>query len=132
MPPEKGDSAYLLDMLDAARAVRDMNHGIEFDTYMRNRTLQLATERGIEIVGEAARFVSEGFRSAHPEIAWTKIVGQRHVLAHNYGAIQHERLWRAEKTHIPALIAQLEPLIPGDHGTPADPHPPGCRDEPAL
>jgi uncharacterized protein with HEPN domain len=37
---------------------------------------------------------------------------QRHVLAHDYGEIRHERIWYVATIHIPALIQQLEPLLP--------------------
>jgi uncharacterized protein with HEPN domain len=120
MPPEKGDAAYLWDMLDAARTVQDVTRGIDFEAYMASRTLQLATERAIEIIGEAARFVSAPFRDAHPEIPWTRIVAQRHLIAHHYGAIQHDRLWRVVTEHIPELIAQLSPLIPPEPAGPDD------------
>ncbi len=116
MPREKGDAAYLWDMLDAARAALDATKDTDFPEYVRNRTLQLATERAIEIIGEAARSVSEPFRESHPEIPWRKIVAQRHVIAHHYGAIQHDRLWRVVTVHIPELIAQLEPLVPPPPG----------------
>ncbi|MCG3127895.1 MAG: hypothetical protein CHACPFDD_02768 [Phycisphaerae bacterium] len=112
MPPEKDDAAYLWDMLDAARTLILITKGADRATYLSNRTLQLATERCIEIVGEAARFVSEPFGQAHPEIPWTKIVAQRHILAHHYGTIEHERLWRVVETHIPELVRLLPPLVP--------------------
>lgn len=68
MPPEKDDAAYLWDMLDAARTLLTITAGIDRDRYLINRTIQLASERCIEIIGEAARFVSDEFRAAHAEI----------------------------------------------------------------
>ncbi len=37
-----------------------------------------------------------------------KIVAQRHVLAHEYGEIQEELIWRVAVQHLPELIRQLE------------------------
>jgi uncharacterized protein with HEPN domain len=34
------------------------------------------------------------------------------VLAHDYGEIKHERVWRVAKNHVPELIVLLEPLVP--------------------
>ncbi|MDX2199950.1 MAG: HepT-like ribonuclease domain-containing protein [Phycisphaerae bacterium] len=107
-------------MLDAANTLVTITSGVDEKAYLANRTLQLAAERCIEIIGEAARYVSRSFRDAHPEIQWTKIVAQRHILAHHYGAIQHERLWRVVETHVPALVAQLTPLVPVVPENPAD------------
>jgi uncharacterized protein with HEPN domain len=46
-------------MLDAARTARDFTSGINFHPYMQDRKLQLAVERTVEIIGEAARRVPE-------------------------------------------------------------------------
>jgi uncharacterized protein with HEPN domain len=112
MRPDERDTAYLWDMLDAARSIREFTSGIEFKQYNQNRMLQLAVERAIEIIGEAARHVSESFKQAHPEIPWQSIIAQRNVLAHQYGEIEQERIWLVVKVHVTELIVSLEPLIP--------------------
>ena len=56
--------------------------------------------------------MSETFQRAHPEIPWQRIIAQRNVLAHEYGEIEHFIIWKVVITHIPVLIASLEPLIP--------------------
>ncbi len=112
MPREKPDAALIWDMLEAARAVEQFSEGHTFDDYLTDRMLRSAVERQIEIIGEAARRVSPACQSAHPEIPWRIIVAQRHVLAHEYGEIKHERIWRVVKQHLPQLIEQLKPLAP--------------------
>jgi len=112
MRPEDRDAAYLWDMLDAAKNVRSFVDGVTFHQYENDRKLQFAVERAIEIIGEAARHVSENFRLAHADIPWKGIIGQRHVLAHEYGEIQQERLWIVASKRIPELITILEPLLP--------------------
>jgi hypothetical protein len=54
------------------------------------------------IIGEAARKVSMAFQEEHPEIPWRPIMEQRHVLAHEYGEIQQDRVWRVAATRVPA------------------------------
>ena len=110
MPPEQRDPKYLWDMLDAARTIVQMTTGMSYDTYVQNRVMQLAVERAIEIIGEAARNVSAAFQNAHPEIPWRPIIAQRHVLAHEYGDIRQDRIWRVVTVHVPELIGQLTPL----------------------
>jgi uncharacterized protein with HEPN domain len=39
-----------------------------------------------------------------------RIVGQRNVLAHEYGEIRQERIWALVRENIADLIAQLEAL----------------------
>lgn len=112
MRPEKTDAAYLWDMLDAAKTAREFTRGIKFFQYERDRKLQLAVERSIEIIGEAARHVSKEFQEQHPEIPWRGIIGQRHMLAHEYGEIKLERMWIVATERLPELIASLKFAVP--------------------
>jgi uncharacterized protein with HEPN domain len=111
MQPEDKDSAYLWDMLDAARTVAQFTSGLTVEKYLKDRKLQLAMERLLEIIGEAANRVSSDFQLGHPEIPWRKIVGQRNVISHEYGEIKQERIWTVVSSNIPGLIVKLESLV---------------------
>lgn len=112
MRRDKADAAWLSDMLRASRRVVEFTAGMSLEQYATNWLVQSAVERQIEIVGEAANRVSTEFQSRHPEIPWRGIIAQRHVLAHEYGTIEHDRIWKIIAVHIPDLIRSLEPLIP--------------------
>ena len=64
------------------------------------------------VIGEAARHVSDEFQEQHPEIPWLQIIGQRNVLAHDYGEILIERVWYTATKSLPKLLAQLDQIIP--------------------
>jgi len=113
MPPEKKDPAYLWDILDAAKAVQAFTNQMTFEQYLTDRKLQMAVERALEIIGIAAKHVSEGFQADHAEIPWKKMIGLRNVLAHQYGEIRQERIWAVVATNVPELIRRIEPLVPG-------------------
>jgi uncharacterized protein with HEPN domain len=112
MQPEDRDAAFLWDMLRFSRDLEQVIAGVNREAYLQDRVRQLAVERAVEVLGEAARQVSETFQHAHPEIPWRPIIAQRHVLAHDYGRIDHERLWKVATVHVPELIARLSPLVP--------------------
>jgi uncharacterized protein with HEPN domain len=85
-----------------------------FTQYAADENLRLATERRIEIIGEAARRISPEFKEAHPEIPWRLIIDQRNVLIHAYGEIDNERIWGLAQQDIPQLLQQLEKLQPAE------------------
>jgi uncharacterized protein with HEPN domain len=114
MPREKEDLVYLWDMLDAAGAVAEFVKGKSYRDYESDRMLRGAVERHVEIIGEAAKRVSEGFREAHGEIPWRGIIGVRNVLAHDYGEVKDDKMWVVATSSVPELIAALEPLVPSD------------------
>jgi uncharacterized protein with HEPN domain len=117
MRPDERDPGYVWDMLDAARSVREFTTGVTQDQYLKDRKLQLAVERALEIIGEAARLVSPTFKAQHVEIPWQQIIGQRNVLAHEYGEINQDRIWLVAIRRIPELIDLPEPLLPPPPGT---------------
>jgi uncharacterized protein with HEPN domain len=110
MPPDR-DSVYLWDMLNAAQGVLSSLRGFTFEQFAEDENLSLATQKRIEIIGEAARRISTEFKEAHPEIPWRLIVDQRNVLIHAYDEVDEERIWRLAEQDIPRLIHQLGNLL---------------------
>ncbi len=115
MPPEDRDRALIRDMLDSSRAVVEMAAGLTFEVFCSDRKTRRAIEREIEIIGEAARHISRLFQDAHSEVPWPRISATRNRLAHEYGAIQNEILFRIATFHIPELIELLENLSGGQN-----------------
>lgn len=75
--------------------------------------LQLSLVRLVEIVGEAAGRVSLSTRQRHPQIPWPQIAGMRNRLIHGYDFVDYDILWQTVSEDLPALVAALQPLIPG-------------------
>ena len=111
MRPEDKDPAYLWDMRQAASEVITILKNHDLQKFLSNRVVVLAVERSIEIVGEAARCLSTAFQKAHPEIPWREIIGQRNILAHEYGQIDHEILYKTVIEDIPVLVKQLDNIL---------------------
>jgi uncharacterized protein with HEPN domain len=112
MQPDQRDAAYLLDILQAAEKVERYISGKTFCEFQKNEVLCDAVERNIEIIGEAARRLSQAFKQDHPDIPWRKIIAQRNVLAHEYDNIAIDELWKVATTRIAELIRAIKPLIP--------------------
>jgi uncharacterized protein with HEPN domain len=106
------DDAYLLDMLRFAQEVLDYSRGVTRVLYLADQEKRRSIERSLELLGEAARRISRPFREEHPEILWKDIIGQRSVLAHDYGAISDVRVWETATDKIPDLVRVLERLAP--------------------
>jgi len=113
------DEALLLDMLLAAREVRQYTNAKSFDEFNHDKLLQHAVTRLIEVIGEAARNISADFKEAHPQIPWPGIVGMRHRLVHEYFRVAPDKLWEVVKKDLPDLVTHLETLVPPDR-PPAD------------
>jgi uncharacterized protein with HEPN domain len=111
MPPEERDAAYLWDMLQTARDILEFTRGISFAEYSSNKMMKMSVERGFQIIGDAARRVSEDLQTEQPEIPWSSIVKHRNVIVHDYADLSLERIWEVIQKDLPALVRDLEKLI---------------------
>lgn len=126
LDPQQRDLVKCEDMrIHAERAVEYLGDRT-LEEFLDDHLIQAAVIRCVEVVGEAARLVSEDTRRRAPEIPWPLIVGMRHVLAHDYGTVVLDKVYEVVTSHLPDLLTQLGPLIealekdvrwPNDEGT---------------
>jgi uncharacterized protein with HEPN domain len=102
----RADDQRVVDILTAADGLaRRLRVG--FETWERDEDLRLVTERLVEIIGEAARSLSQEYRLRHDEIDWSGFAGLRNVLIHAYHRIDAKLLWTAATVDVPNLAARL-------------------------
>jgi uncharacterized protein with HEPN domain len=70
MLADERDAGYLWDMREAVRDCISFVEGTTYEEFSANKMMHSAVERRLEILGEAARRVSDAFQAAHPEIPW--------------------------------------------------------------
>ena len=67
--------------------------------------------RNPEIIGEAAKHVSDDLCRELPEIQWRKIAGMRDMLAHAYFGIDNDILWDVVSNKIPQLTRSIDGFL---------------------
>jgi uncharacterized protein with HEPN domain len=76
------DDIYLRHMLDAAQRVVSICRDYERSDLDTEELLALAVLRLLEVLGEAARKVSQPTQSAYPMLPWRKMSATRNRLIH--------------------------------------------------
>ncbi|MCX5886804.1 MAG: DUF86 domain-containing protein [Proteobacteria bacterium] len=105
------DQVSLKDMLNHAREAADLLGDASREELGRNRVLQLALTRLVEIVGEAANRVSQATQQKNLEIPWPQIIGMRNRLVHGYDVIDFDLLWDTVTKDLPPLIAAIQKIV---------------------
>jgi uncharacterized protein with HEPN domain len=80
--------------------------GVDQDAFLADRKLQLATERLLEIIGEAAGGLSDDALQAI-EYDWHAVRGLRNILAHKYGDVDPRRVWSVVRNRLPDLLERV-------------------------
>ena len=97
-------------MLDSARKIMKSMRDVEYSDFIADEEKQAAVIRFIEIIGEAAKNVSEKTRKQHPEIPWRMVAGTRDRLIHGYFSVDIDIVWGIVRRDIPNLMLKLEKI----------------------
>ncbi|KAF5085489.1 DUF86 domain-containing protein [Methanospirillum sp. J.3.6.1-F.2.7.3] len=74
---------------------------------MKDRQLQYALIRCLEVIGEAAKLVSSDTKDRYPEIPWSEYAKTRDFLIHSYAKIDTDIIWQSVKNDLPELLRIL-------------------------
>ncbi len=112
---KRGDKEYVVDMFLSCQKILDYTQGMTFEDFeMDSKTID-AVIRNIEILGEAAKNVSNELRAKYPEIDWSIIARTRDKLIHFYFGIDTTTLWKIIRDDIPELLDQLETILKNEN-----------------
>ena len=98
---------YLQDIANSCRKILRFTNGMTLGDVIRDERTYDAVVRNLEIIGEAAKHVSDPLRTRLPGIEWRKIAGMRDMLAHAYFGIDNDILWDVVQNRIPGLADAL-------------------------
>ena len=73
--------------------------------------LQAATQRWIEIIGEAASRLSDDITAASPDIPWRSMIGMRNVLAHGYFDIDAAVIEAVVEREVPMIARRITEIL---------------------
>lgn len=105
------DCIPLQHMLEAVQKARKMAAGRARNDLDTDDQLSLALQRLIEILGEAAKNVSQEARAQARDIPWRQIAGMRDRLIHAYHDVNLDIVWATVTDDLPVLETALEALL---------------------
>ncbi len=109
---KKDDAVYLEHMLDYGVRVVNKIRDLDWNEFEADENLRLAVVHLIQIIGEAARFVSEETKRKHDDIPWSDVIGMRHRIVHDYLNIKYLIAYKVAVEDLPPLIEKLRKIVP--------------------
>jgi uncharacterized protein with HEPN domain len=96
------DGERLADIIEAADkiAVRAAKGRAAFDG---DEDTQIVLVHLIQVIGEAAAGLSDGFIAQHPEVPWRQIIATRNRVVHGYFEVDLDILWDVAMIDVPQL-----------------------------
>lgn len=108
---KKDPEIYLGHILEAIRDIQAYMDGKNWKSFARDRMMQDAIVRKLEIIGEASTRLPQGLKETHPEIPWHSIVGMRNALIHDYGGVILDVVWDTVHGNLPRLESAVQEML---------------------
>ena len=105
---ERNDSDLLADILEAAQRILTYTAESDYDGFLTDTKTQDAVIRNLEIVGEAAKNLSQAFRERHSQLPWRSMAGLRDRLIHDYFGVNLDIVWEIVSKELAAVGDSLE------------------------
>ncbi len=105
------DRIRLLHMRDAIQRALEISEGKDLSSLAPETETALAVVRLLEILGEAARGLSEELKAKYPHIPWRAIADTRNRLIHEYFDVDMEVVASIVNQDLPTLLGQIQELL---------------------
>ena len=110
MPP-RDSRMRVEDMLDAIAKIMRYTDGMTSDEFGSDEKTVDAVARNLEVIGEAARHISNDVKERENQIPWVEISGMRNFLIHQYADVSLPTVWETIHQDLPPLVPMLQSLL---------------------
>ena len=104
------DEAYLRHILDAVNRIHEYTTEGR-NAFMRNKMMQDAVIRNLEIIGEATKSLSLTLRAKNPSVPWSNMAAMRDVLIHNYMGVDLNIVWDVLQNRLSNVSVAIETIL---------------------
>jgi uncharacterized protein with HEPN domain len=109
--PHRRDRVFIAQMVEAAEAALEFTSEQTAESFAGDRLVAFAVVRAIQLVGQAARGVSEELQASHPEIPWREMIGMRNIVVHDYADVDLALVWKTVRADLPRLVERLKAIL---------------------
>ena len=105
---EKGIMLYIIKHCNR---VENKIDDVSYETFLSNDDIKEIVSFNVLQIGELVKNLSSEFLKRYPKMPWKDIKGMRDYLAHGYGTIDVEQIYKTATIDIKSLREYCEQII---------------------
>ncbi len=102
---------HLTLIVEAVDIIRSHVAGQDRESFLSNGLVQDGVAMRFQVIGEAARHLSESERAEAPEIPWSQIVNVRHRISHDYRNVNFAMVWDIVQNELGPLQTAAKKML---------------------
>ena len=91
---------YLNDIKESIAQIEEYLKGISLEEFNKNKQIQDAVIRRLEIIGEASRNIPHTLKEKNKHVPWFDMSRFRDLMTHGYFEVSLKRVWKAATEEI--------------------------------
>ncbi len=102
---------YIDDIRDSIKQIEEYMRGISEADFMKDKKLQDAVIRRLEIIGEASRNIPRALKEKNRHVPWFEMAQFRDFIAHSYFDASIKRIWITSTENIKKIKEAMKKIV---------------------
>ena len=99
---------YIDDIRESIKQIEEYMKGVSEETFKKDKKLQDAVIRRLEIMGEASRNIPRALKEKNKQVPWFNLSAFRNFISHGYYDLSLDRVWTAVKKELPIIKEKIK------------------------
>ncbi len=110
MNSRKTIEPYKEEIISAIEKVAEYTHGLDLLSFIKHAMSYDASMMQLILIGELSSKIPDYVRAQNENIPWSKIIGLRNRIAHDYFSLSDEVLWEIITKDLSELKVEIQKL----------------------
>ena len=108
---KREDIAFIEDIKEAIKRINSYISGMDYKEFLKDKKTQDAVVRNLEIIGEAAKNISQESKQKYPVMPWKDFARVRDKLIHFYHGVNYDIVWDIATNELPPVLKHIKKII---------------------
>ena len=102
---------FIKHILESIEDIENYSKSVSKNQFFKDKKLQDAIVKRIEIIGEAVKNLPIEFTNKYPFVPWSEIARTRDKMVHHYFGVDLDIVWDIVKKDLPGLKKDIKDIL---------------------